>query len=81
MPTPTPPAPSVPAATPAAAPAPVTTPAATPAEPAPADDNTAKDAAKDKDLICKRVEKVTGSRMGTRRLCLTKEEWLGYEEN
>ncbi len=47
----------------------------------PAAGETAKDTPKDKDLICKRVEKVTGSRMGSRRLCLTKEEWLGYEEN
>ena len=79
MPTETQPAPA-----PAAEPAPPAKPAeeeskkAEPASDAPA--GTAE-GTKDKELICKRVDKVSGSRMGTRRVCLTKEEWLDYRED
>ena len=85
----TPPPPATPVATPGATPAPAT-PSVEPATPAtkPAEEATKpSDAAaapvgenKDASLICKRVEKVSGSRMGTKRLCLTKEEWRDYEE-
>lgn len=68
---------------PAAEPAPPAKPAeqdVKKAEPAAETPAGTAEGTKDEELICKRVDKVSGSRMGTRRLCLTKEEWRDYKE-
>jgi hypothetical protein len=42
--------------------------------------STATPDAKDEEVVCKKVEKATGSRIGTKRVCMTRREWREYEE-
>ena len=48
-------------------------------EPAPAPGGTTQPDAKE-EVICKRVESASGSRIGTKRVCLTEREWRDYKE-
>lgn len=77
-------APADPAATPkpAEAAAPAAEAAKKDATQAPADGSTAPaaGASKDDEVVCKRVEKASGSRIGTQRLCMTEREWRNYSD-
>ena len=48
-------------------------------EPAPAPAGTTQPDTKE-EVICKRVESASGSRIGTKRVCLTEREWRDYKE-
>lgn len=48
-------------------------------EPAPAPAGTTQTDTKE-EVICKRVESASGSRIGTKRVCLTEREWRDYKE-
>jgi hypothetical protein len=48
-------------------------------EPAPAPGGATQPDAKE-EVICKRVETASGSRIGTKRICLTEREWRDYKE-
>ncbi len=48
-------------------------------EPAPAAGSTTPTDTKE-EVICKRVESASGSRIGTKRVCLTEREWRDYKE-
>ena len=48
-------------------------------EPAPAPAGTTQPDAKE-EVICKRVESASGSRIGSKRVCLTEREWRDYKE-
>ena len=36
--------------------------------------------ADDQSVVCRRIDKVTGSRLGSRRVCRTAAEWQAMEE-
>ena len=48
-------------------------------DPAPAPGGTTQPDTKE-EVICKRVESASGSRIGTKRVCLTEREWRDYKE-
>lgn len=48
-------------------------------EPAPAAGSATPSDTKE-EVICKRVESASGSRIGTKRVCLTEREWRDYKE-
>jgi hypothetical protein len=49
-------------------------------DPAPAPGGTAQPDPKEDEVVCKRVESASGSRIGTKRVCLTVREWRDYKE-
>ena len=85
--TPTPPAEAAKTTTP---PAPLAT---TDGAAKPADEENKAEEAKDatgsatttdsreEEIVCKRIEKATGSRIGTKRVCMTVREWGDYRED
>ena len=51
-----------------------------PEQPATPGDGTTQAEPKDDEVVCKRVETASGSRIGTKRVCLTVREWRDYKE-
>lgn len=49
-------------------------------DPAPAAEGTTQSDPKEDEVVCKRVESASGSRIGTKRVCLTVREWRDYKE-
>lgn len=49
-------------------------------DPAPAPGGTTQPGPKEEEVVCKRVQSASGSRIGTKRVCLTVREWRDYKE-
>lgn len=49
-------------------------------DPAPTPEGAPQPDPKEEEVVCKRVESASGSRIGTKQLCLTVREWRDYKE-